>query len=357
MRGQRKPKTLKYQKSLPLQVEATGNPFVVDPENPATVPIPNSVIITKIEGPYTEKDRKLWVLLVHAVWDRLLEDRIHELPVEKINRIFREVGGDSGVKWLWDSARRLSKTNVEFEFDEDGERMQGVSNLLNAVTTKSAKDTGRLKFEVPALLSQVIRAPYRFSRLRLHFMIGLSGKYAVTLYELLEGVANLKNPVLNVSIEQLRAWLKIPDGKMTKYFDFRRFVIDPAIKQINDNPTGAGFSVDVEAIKEGRSYVSIRFTVNKTQGRVLHEGRMKPAALPVAEKDVTPADSPKAQGEMVLKTFAYENAKKAAPGYDIYALEADWREWMVKTGKDWPDAPEAAFIGFCRRKAKEMPLD
>lgn len=357
MRGQRKPKTLKYQKSLPLTVEATGNPFVVDPENPATVPIPNSVIITKIEGPYTEKDRKLWVLLVHAVWERLLEDRIHELPVEKLNRVFRDVGGDSGVKWLWESARRLSKTNVEFEFDEDGERMQGVSNLLNAVTTKSAKETGRLKFEIPALLSQVIRAPYRFSRLRLHFMIGLSGKYAVTLYELLEGVANLKSPVLNASIEQLRSWLKIPDGKMTKYFDFRRFVIDPAIKQINDNPTGAGFSVDVEPIKEGRSFVAVRFTVNKTHSRVLHEGRMKQAPLPSSANDPAALSAPPAHGEIVLKTFAYENAKKVAPGYDIYALEADWREWVAKSGKGFPENPEAAFIGFCRRKAKERPLD
>ena len=330
------PKNAKSQLKI-QDVAPTGNPFIVDPENPATVPIPNSVIITKIEGPYTEKDRKLWVLLVHAVWERLLEDRIHELPVERINRVFREVGGDSGVKWLWESARRLSKTNVEFEFDEDGERMQGVSNLLNAVTTKSAKDTGRLKFEIPALLSQVIRAPYRFSRLRLHFMIGLSGKYAVTLYELLEGVANLKSPVLNVSIEQLRSWLKIPENKMPRYVDFRRRVIDPAIRQINDNSTGAGFSVDVEAIKEGRSYVSMRFSVKKTQGRVLHEGQMKPSPLPANES--APVSS-LPQGERVLKTFAYENAKKAAPGYDIYALEADWREWMAKTGKDWPEAPE-----------------
>jgi hypothetical protein len=42
------------------------------------------------------------------------------------------------------------------------------------------------RFEMPALLCEVIRAPCRFSRLRLRFMIGLSGKYAVTLHMLLE---------------------------------------------------------------------------------------------------------------------------------------------------------------------------
>ena len=55
-----------------------------------------------------------------------------------------------------------------------------------------------------------------------------------------------------------------------------------------------------------------------------------------------------------LKTQTYEIAKKAAPKWDVYELERQWREWI---GKKWiPQKPDAAFIAFCRRKAtKENP--
>jgi hypothetical protein len=50
-----------------------------------------------------------------------------------------------------------------------------------------------------------------------------------------------------------------------------------------------------------------------------------------------------------LKTQAYEMARKAAPGWDVYELERQWREWIEKKGI--PQKPDAAFIAFCRKKA------
>lgn len=343
------PKNAQTLLKLP-EVQPTGNPFVIDEKNPATVPVPHAVIITKIEGAYTEKDRKLWVFLVHAVWDELLEKRLHEISVCKINRLFMERGGDSSSSWIWDSAKRLSRTIVEWEQDgADGSRLQGVSNLLNAVLSKEARVSGRLKFEIPALLSEVIRQPYRFSRLRLHFMIGLSGKYAVTLYELLEGVANMKSSVLDVPLGQLRQWLKVPDGKITEYYDLKRRVIDPALKQINENPEGAGFSVTVEPIKEGRAVERLRFVVSKSAARVADEKGIKEPRNIIAVESTINIE------EIKLLTETYERAKAAAPGYDVYFLEIEWREYIQKNGIK-PNSPDAAFVGFCKKKAKEKPL-
>jgi hypothetical protein len=90
---------------------------------------------------------------------------------------------------------------------------------------KISRTTGFLRFEIPALLCEVIRHPCRFSRLRIHFMIGLSGKYAVTLYMLLESVANRQTPVLDVELGQLRQWLKVPEGKLNRWFDLKRFIL------------------------------------------------------------------------------------------------------------------------------------
>jgi plasmid replication initiation protein len=49
-----------------------------------------------------------------------------------------------------------------------------------------------------------------------------------------------------------------------------------------------------------------------------------------------------------LSPETFEKAKRAAPGWDVYNLECQWREWIA--GKEKPKNPDAAFIAFCREK-------
>lgn len=341
------PKTTLKQASLPFEVHASGNPWETNAESLATVPLPNDVIITKVDGPYTERDRKLWAFLVAAVWDDLATTRIHEMRAAKINAVFHELGGTTTSSWIWESARRLSKTIVEWEQGEDGKRLQGISNMMNAVTSKEARTTGFLRFEIPALLGEVIRNPCRFSRIRLHFMIGLSGKYAVTLYMLLESVANKQTPVLDVQINQLRQWLKVPEGKLEKWFDIKRFILEPALKQINDNPDAAGFSVVMDEFKEGRAVNRVRFTLVKTAERLEGEKALRQKEKTVqfeSDGQIKPIDN----DSLILPTSAYEQAKKVAPNLDIYFLENEWRIWIADKPK--PSNPPGSFVGFCRSR-------
>ena len=61
------------------------------------------------------------------------------------------------------------------------------------------------------------------------------------------------------------------------------------------------------------------------------------------------------EGPILLKSTTYEKARDAAPGYDIYYLEGVWKDWNKSKGFV-PDNPDAAFLGFCRKHAKENPL-
>lgn len=369
------PETTKNMLSLPNIVRASGDSWKPNDEKPASVPIPNAVITTKIKGPYNERDRKLWVFLIHAVWDDLLTKRYHEISVSKIDKLFRELkSGHDGLKWLWESARRLTKTIVEWEEGPDNARLQGISNLMNAKTNKESQATGVLWFEIPALLSEVIKKPFLFSRIRLHFMIGLSGKYSVTLYEILESVVNMKNPVLEIEVSKLRGWLKVPEGKLQRYIDLKRRAIDPALKQINDNPQKAGFTVTINPIKEGRIVDRIRFSLTKTGLRLAEEiqlSNIRAAAFSALSNTIAPQNtiestnigvsenlsvaSPRCSNTINLRLDTFEKAKKVAPGFDIYFLEQEWREWVSKKGAI-PKNPDAAFIGFCRRKAEKNPV-
>lgn len=312
----------------------TGDPWIPTPEDPATVPVPLPVLIVSVDGPYTEQDRKLWIFLLHAVWDELDEKPIHAFPVKDIKRMFR----DHSVNWIWQSAERLAETKIRWIRTEGDRRYKGISSLFGAETDVEIRDTGILRFSFPALLVPILKDPRRFARLRTHFMIELSGKYAVTLYELLESVANKDIPELRASVDELRQWLKVPAGKLTRWPDFRRRVLEPAVQQLNDNPTGAGFAVKMRVRKEGKAVKWVIFQVLKTKERQVIDAKLKDKENQLELFDVR------------LRTETYARAKQLAPGWDIYEVEAEWKEWGQQQ-QEWPPKnPDAAFLGFCRKR-------
>jgi hypothetical protein len=283
----------------------TGNPWIPSPADPATVPVPVPVIIVSVNGPYTERDRKLWTLLLQAVWDELDVRSIHELKVQDINRVFRELGGEHDSKWIWDSATRLTETIVKWHYTEGDTRYDGIAALFSAQISRSARQTGVLRFQFPGLLIPILKDPRRFARLRTHFMIELSGKYAVTLYELLESVANKDVPELRARVDELRQWLKVPEGKLLRWQDLRRYVLEPAVKQVNDNPTGAGFWVRMKLEKEGRAIKWVVFEVLKTKERQAIDTKLKDQEKQLSLFDVR------------LKTTTYERAKPSPLGCQL----------------------------------------
>ena len=50
-----------------------------------------------------------------------------------------------------------------------------------------------------------------------------------------------------------------------------------------------------------------------------------------------------------LAADTYLEARQAAPGWDIYVLEGEWRHWMAEGGLDAPKNPDKAFMGFCKK--------
>mgnify|MGYP001793678479 CR=1 FL=1 len=61
--------------------------------------------------------------------------------------------------------------------------------------------------------------------------------------------------------------------------------------------------------------------------------------------DLIEADGP------ALPPEAFEAARAAAPGMDIYALEADWRRYWLTTGKPRLRSPAKAFVAYCAKRA------
>ena len=325
------------------RIQPTGSPWIVSDDDPATVPVPTQTTIVSVDGPYTERDRKLWVFLLHAVFEELGEAPMHSLSVRDINAVFRDVAGQHDSKWIWESAKRLGKTLVEWktvsEMGDDRFEELGMGTLLFASLRKQDRSMGTLKFGFPPNLIPIIKEPMRFARLRVHFLLKLSGKYAVTLYEILEGYANRRDGRCEVSLDELRRWLKVPEGSYKEWRDFRKRVLAPAVQQINEDPVGAGFSVEYEAIRESHSYSRIVFRLTKTDNRETTEKLMK--AKGAAKRQA------KANAALAIPQWAEDQARKIAreKGWDYHVLEREWRAFAND-----PDNPGAAFVGFCKKK-------
>lgn len=63
----------------------------------------------------------------------------------------------------------------------------------------------------------------------------------------------------------------------------------------------------------------------------------------MAEKSMNAAIAKHSVGSLDPET--YHDAKLIAPGWDPYAIEQEWREWMTEL----PRNPNKAFLGFCRK--------
>ncbi|MDZ4093836.1 MAG: replication initiator protein A [Paracoccaceae bacterium] len=68
----------------------------------------------------------------------------------------------------------------------------------------------------------------------------------------------------------------------------------------------------------------------------------------ITRRDVVlaPGDGP------LLRAQTLATARDMLPGWDVYALEADWRDLWLRSGRPRLRAPDAAFLGWLRKREK-----
>ncbi|WP_332237294.1 replication initiation protein [Sporolactobacillus sp. KGMB 08714] len=88
--------------------------------------------------------------------------------------------------------------------------------------------------------------------------VHLKSKYSSRLYEVLR--IHEKFHELPLTLEQLRYLMDVGDGKLERWVDLKRRVIDPAVDEINE--TGH-FKISYAPVKSGRSVATVRFTIEQ----------------------------------------------------------------------------------------------
>lgn len=225
----------------------------------------------------------------------------------------RPTGGESYIR-LKAAFERLQSTQIETNIITGGiEQIEGFSLIDRYKVIRETRD-GRMQ-DVEITLSdwvfEAIRAKEVLTLHRDYFR--LRKPLERRLYELARKHCGVKSE-WKIGLELLQKKC----GSNSTLFEFRRLV-----KTIADDDAAHQHMPD--------------YSVSLEDDFVLFQSRGTVPRKRIAEGGTAGP----------LDARAYDAARAAAPGWDVYHLEGEWREWCAKT-KAEPKRPGAHFAKFCK---------
>ena len=134
-----------------------------------------------------------------------------------------------------ESVGRIMSVVVQISYvSASGEARTHRSPLLNFTDT-SDKDSpnATLQFGIPKRLRMILARSNRWGRIRCEVAYAMTSKYAIALYEMIALRANMSRCTETMTLDEFRARLGVPPGAYDRGDNFVRFVIKPALLEVN----------------------------------------------------------------------------------------------------------------------------
>lgn len=167
-----------------------------------------------------------------------------EIPSKRL----RDPDGRSDNFWLRECLDRLTGIKLSGEYRGDP---WGAVVLAEWHLTQGGS---MCRLLIPPAAIAAIRAPETFAKIEITAAYKLKG-HARRLYAALADKKRMGKPYWTFSLSDLHTIFDT-QGQYKKWFDFRRYVLQPALDEINDYGT---VSVQATPEKSGRSIVGVRF--------------------------------------------------------------------------------------------------
>jgi len=339
----------------PLDTRSAFNRTIDAKPNEVSIVKPGELVDVVEMTPLTLTDRRIYNLLLANAWDAIAEPIDHKIPKRDLQQTLHK-----GTDRLGDSIERLMSAIVKVRLQRDGKWETERVNLLGPNSEPDASD-GFVRYSFDPKLRKIILESTVFARLHKKIMFALSSKYSLALYEMIQKRGNMTRSYEEFTIKDLRGFLGVPEDKLSSWINLRNKAIDPAVKEVSGlsdfevryepiRSTEKGKTKSIAAVK----LIWSRKTDLKDVVRELNNTKVgRRARINGAVESV--AFGPATAAHFALRPDTLEKAKSMIPGYDIYAVEADWKRWAQTKG-ELPERPDGAFIAFCKTYAKNNPL-
>lgn len=226
-----------------------------------------------------------------------------------------------------------AKMRIQKRFDEDEEKEQWIVGHFLSSIEAMGDGTIELVFD-PKLIKYFTGLTERYTYLEIQTLLTFSSIYSIRIYNLLKQYKLKKK---TYSVEKLKEMLLITD-KYKNFSDFKRYVIEPAIKDINVHST-MKVSYETNGMK-GKKVTEITFTcvdnfilpnaddkVRKAFEELVYYKINKNVALDIVKKFSFERIENNIQ--YIITNYPQKNKKKDYPGLIVAAIKENF------AGKSW----------------------
>jgi hypothetical protein len=200
----------------------------------------------------TAAARKTLVLLLHAAAGAGGEDIEHSIAKAAIRGTHES--NDRLRRTLDELQRVLLRVRVKSPRGNDAVLVAPIISQRIEETADDARAMVWWRFSEP--MRRVIGASDHYAELHRQTVLALESRYAVTLYELGALLHRREDPVWRGTLDQLREQFGVPGGKLPRWVDLRRFVLEPATAEVQQL---AAFDVTWREFRQAGAVIGVEF--------------------------------------------------------------------------------------------------
>jgi hypothetical protein len=242
------------------------------------------------ENKLTLVQRKICNILLFNALDNINTQDIHEISLRQLCSLVGYNSHDS--KLIKDSIRSLISVVMEWNLLEDSKFLNeddydqeaicwNASSLLAGASIKG----GVVRYSYSPQLKSVLSSLDIYGRINLFVQAKFNSSYSLVLYENCVRFKNIKQTSW-LSISLFRSLMGVTEDKYTSFKEFKRNVINVAVKEVNQK---ADIAIEPRFRKTGRNITAVQFLLSENENYRPTFKKTRP--LPVPTSDVRQAST------------------------------------------------------------------
>ena len=297
---------------------------------------------------------KLFHLLVQHAGPNITEPREHRV---RISRLLGQGLRKMTLAELLECLQELVGSVISVQVRDGTDRPHTkVGSFLAHLEQDHDADTGELIYEFSKTLRYVFGRSTYWVVLDRRATMAFESRYGIRLYELMALRGGLDRKTTETfALDDLRARFGVPDGKLTRWQDFKRKVLEMAVAEVNHL---SAFTVSWAPIKNGRSVAAVSLTWRRKEkpelvaaSREANRSRLGRKARREGAADLTAVPPTFPDGPIRYTRWADLVRKHApSPTPDVDLVADRFRAFC--RGRQLPlnaATVERAFVGYCQR--------
>lgn len=214
--------------------------------------VKSNVLIQKTRYDLSLAEQKLILHLIQMIEPKDDEFKTYEFSIQDYCKVC-EIDYNNGKNYMniKRSLKALSDKSFWVEQDERDILMRWIDKVQidrrnGVIEVKLDKD----------LKPYLLQLKSFFTKYNYLYVMTMKSQYSIRLYELLKSYENVQD--IAYEVKELRKLLNLTDDVLPRWVDFKRFVIEQAIKEINQF---TDITVKYVPVKKGRKVFEVEFYI------------------------------------------------------------------------------------------------